>query len=361
MSGICRLLALFVFCTGCTSTKVRLPAKQSPPPQGKQRIALIGIRGPDDISRAAHDGLVAVINESPNYQLFECPEAGLSRGRAVPTPLAVKLQQGRMLGANLLLEGAIKARIDKNEMGRSVSFGDPTLIVTLSVKLFDVETGQITFNDSVTESMKDDFDIGPRGSGSVETISIRLAESCSKSMADRITENMGPIELELAGATFGKHASHLRSGIAAAQAENWPLAQGYFQRALAEKPKSHEALYNLGVSHEALGQYAEAARLYKLAGEKKNQAPYRMAARRAQRAEQEIILAMAKAQRVAMLAQQTHQHHQQQPGPAPPNLGGQFSAGPPVASGRAAAYFHGRPVYVGRTGSGPIRRLPPVW
>ncbi|MFP6665965.1 MAG: tetratricopeptide repeat protein [Pirellulales bacterium] len=162
----------------------------------------------------------------------------------------------------------------------------------------------------------------------------------------------------MAGATFGKHASHLRSGIAAAQAENWPLAQGYFQRALAEKPKSHEALYNLGVSHEALGQYAEAARLYKLAGEKKNQAPYRMAARRAQRAEQEIILAMAKAQRAAMLAQQTHQH---QPGPAPPKFGGQFSAGPPVASGRAAAYFHDRPVYVGRTGSGPIRRLPPVW
>jgi tetratricopeptide (TPR) repeat protein len=352
---IITLLIVSIAAAGCTSTKVRLPAKPSPAPQGHQRVALMGIRGSNDMAQAVHEDLVVAINAAPNYQLVEVPSAALLSRNAAPTPLPVKLQQGRMLRANLLLEGTIKSHMDNNGMSGSISFGDPTLVVTFTAKLFDVETGQIAFNDSVTQSMKDDFDSDPTSFDSVEGVSVRLAKKCAEIMTERITGNAKPIELELASARFGKGASHLRRGIEAAQESNWPLAQGYFQRALDEDPDSHEALYNLGVTHEALGQYANAVRHYKSAAERKDSGTYRAAARRAQRAEQEIILAMAKAQRT-LLAQRPHH-----PTAPASHHGGPFFAGPPVHPGPPSPHFAGHPGYPGPGESKAVRRLPPIW
>jgi hypothetical protein len=331
---------------GCASTKVTLPPKSSAiAPQG-QRVAFMGISGPSDLADVAHASLTAKINESGAYQVVEVPAAVMIAQPVSASPLPVKLQQGRMLGAEVLLQGQIKSALDTNSIGGSISFGDPTLKVTLTVELIDVETGGTITREAVTKSFQGEFENNSKSAKSVSGVSTKLAQQCADEIVERLTGSNQPIEVSLANSTFRKGSGKLKEGIEAAQSADWDTARAHFLRALADDPDSHEAMYNLGVVSEALGNNAEALRYYDAAAKKKDSEQYRDAANRAKNREREALLAWTKAQRAAKPAYQQFPVQSLDPN----QFGPQMIHRPP--NGVA---------YPTRNGVAEIRRLPQAW
>ncbi len=323
---------------GCASTKVTLPPRSlAIAPQG-QRVALIGINGQPDLADAARTCLAEKINQSGAYQVVEAPATVMTGQPVSSAPLPVKLQQGRMLGAELLLQGHVKSALDNNSLGGSIAFGDPTLNVTLTVELIDVETGATIAREAVTKSLQGEFERNSKSSNSVGSVSARLAQQCAEVIVERLTMSNQPVEVELASSTFHKGSGKLKEGIEAAQSADWSTAEAHFLRALADDPGNHEALYNLGVVNEALGNNAEALKYYNAAAKKKDSQQYRDAANRAKNRERETLLAWTKAQRAAQPVVQ------QLPPPQGPNAGPQ--------------QFAQWPAYQSQYAAPEIRRLP---
>lgn len=327
------ILFVLICCgvAGCASTKVTLPPRSlAIAPQG-QRVALMGIGGQPELADVAHTSLAAKINESGAYQVVEVPAAVMIAQPISASPLPVKLQQGRMLGAQILLQGQIKSALDTNSLGGSISFGDPTLNVTLTVELIDVETGGAINRETVTKSFQGEFENNSKSANSVSGVSTRLAQQCAEEVVERLTKSNQPVEVALASSTFRKGSGKLKDGIEAAQSADWSTAEAHFLRALADDPDSHEAMYNLGVVYEALGNNAEALKFYNAAAKKKDSAQYRDAANRAKNREREALLAWTKAQRAAQPVVQ------QFPPPRGPNVGRHQFAQQPMFPSQYAA------------------------
>lgn len=334
------LVLICLVISGCASTKVTLPPSGLAVATQGGRVALIGIRGNQELTEVAQTRLIEKINESGAYQLVEVPSAVTIAQPISTSPLPVKLQQGRMLGAQMLLEGQIKSALDNHSLGGSIAFGDPTLNVTLTVELIDVDTGGTISRESVTKSFQGEFDRNPKSTNSIQRASARLAQQCAEQVVEQLTRSYQPIEVSLASSTFRIGSGPLREGIEAAQSADWDTARAHFLRALAEDPNSHEALYNLGVVSEALGENAEALKYYAAAAKEKDSPQYRSAANRAKNRERADILAWTKAARAAQPVVQ------QFPRPQVPNVGAQ--------------QFAERPMYPSN-GVAEIRRLPQVW
>jgi len=278
---------------GCRATKVTLPSKTVLLGEEIQRVAVLPFGGADKLTDIATSAFVAQLRNGQVYEVVEAPASiAPASGYADGTTGGSKIQQAQILQAGLLIDGTVGVRWDYHRLGAGIVIGDPTIEVSMEVKVVDVASGQVLVTEQASRSYKGEFESNSKSDFSLRSVQARLVKKCADEIAAKINGDDGTVQVELAEPSYGKASGSVRDGIESAESGSWTVAKMHFEMALKEDPQSHEMMYNLGVAHEALGNFSEANRLYLAAAQLQEKDTYRDAARRVAGAEHKVQLAM---------------------------------------------------------------------
>jgi len=266
-----------------------------------RRLAVLYCAGPKDSGRIAHTTIVSKLVENGYYSLANPAELA----RLAPGPLYDEAGQPNMPVAiqaarHMRLDAILAARVRYRREGGSVpiQFGEPTTTAGVDFELVDVRTGRVLCKDRITASYKGELTDDRTGPTSEQKVLAKLAREASGKVADKIAPHHASLDVQLATPALGQGAGEVRDGNKLARADNWAGAIECWQRALEENSESDEAMYNLGLAYEALGNFGRARQMYSAAVNQADDELYQEALKRVERSAREQQLALAQVHRV---------------------------------------------------------------
>jgi len=294
------------FVTGCATTATMTQLQPaSADVSGVRRLAVLYCEGPEDSGPLAHETMVSTLADSGYFWLVNPAEMD----RFAPAPLYDSDGKANTIAA---IEAAGRMRLDAIliprvryrdeggfDMGGSViQIGDPTVTATVDYELIAIRTGHTLAKGRTTASYKGELTDDRTGPTSRTRVLAKLARDAAVEAARKITPHQRQLDVQLAGATFGKGAGAIRQGNELARQGDWAKAMERWQAALAENPESDAAMYNLGVACEAKNDFGRAYRMYSAAAERSDKDLYQQALARVERSGQERQMALAQINRV---------------------------------------------------------------
>lgn len=292
--------------TGCATTATMTQLQPaSADVSSVRQLAVLYCAGPENFGALAHETMVSALADSEYYWLVN--PANLER--SAPAPLYDSEGKVNTVAA---IEAAGRMRLDAiliprvrfreeggYDMGSTViRIGDPTVTLAVDYQLIDVRTGQTLAEDQTTASYTGELTDDRTGPTSKQKVLAKLVRNAAIEAARKITPHQKQLDVQLAGATFGKGASAIRQGNESAREGDWAKAIEHWQTALAENAESDAAMYNLGLAYEATSHFERAHQMYSAAAERSNEEMYLRALARVEQSGQEHRMAMAQINRV---------------------------------------------------------------
>lgn len=299
------LILLAAGCATTASLKHYQPARTGTAPR---RLVLLDVSGPEDGRLPAQLALERELRRAGIYELAK--ERDLQP--AAPAPLRwpdggwdmpTVLTAARRIGAEGILAAQLRfvdppGAAPLTAAKRGSEF-EPAAQMQYTV--WDVSSGQITISDTVTSELyQGQHDSGTPGPSGDSAVLGKLAAACGADVAQALAPHEATVEVVLATQAWGAGASDLRRGNRAAAADDWAEALRHWSSAILADNGNAAAWYNLGLAHEALGQFEHAKSAYTRADSLQEDEQYRAALARVEEAE--ALFQLAVAQRLRSLA-----------------------------------------------------------
>ncbi len=152
--------------------------------------------------------------------------------------------------------------------------------VSISFQLLDARTGKILAAKAISHDYAGQVTNGDGQLPVRDQLLSQLMNRCADDVLAMLAPHPVPADAPLATVWWADEASDIRSGNAAAQKGDWESAALHYETALKLNPRSHAAMHNLAVAHEARRNYREASRLVEKAIAAGNATMYRTARNR---------------------------------------------------------------------------------
>ncbi len=289
-------------CMGCANqasfTALR-PAEMNV--EGVNSLIVVDFRGLQPHAEMAQAATVAQLYQAQFFRVVDraewervLPPSPYAQAAGAQVDRAV--DAGRRMGVDAVLVADVKPEVNWGaDLGNSAfRLGDPRSTVTIDAQLVDVRTGRVRSNYRVARTIERKID--HEGKYTEENILAGLAERCGSLVAGKLVPHEQTIDVKLSRIYSGNGANEIRKGIGAAQEGRWDKARELWQAAVAKDPKNDAALYNLGVAHEALGQFDRARQCYAQAAGINEKSKYAEAIGRVDKSSQDYHVAMAQKQ-----------------------------------------------------------------
>lgn len=310
-------LALILLLTGCAQTASLTHWHPAEFDTGMHRLVVLDVDGTGDFRQAAQSALERGLGESCIYELVRerdleavAPDR-LRQQDGAPNVPAV-LEAARRMGADGVLATNVRL-IERNgaDFGSvGVRVGDPIVAAELRYALWHAWSGQLVAEDRVfSEFLQGDFSAADTDRKDQANVFRRLAAESGAALVRVLAPHPEPIRVVLRTKAWGAGAHDLAEGNAAAREGAWSAALRCWGSAVLANPESSAAWYNLGLAHEALGQFESACRAYERAFELDEQELYNAALARAEEgAAQSQLVEAQRARHLAWVAQQPSRH-----------------------------------------------------
>jgi len=295
-------LILVVVTAGCTTRNATLQAWRPAEVDlaGVRTVAVLDVTGPSDLGRQTTEALIEQLEQAGELTVVD--QAELNRVAQVSPyfqngapDVRAALQASRQLGVDLLVVGRLDCRINgSSELGATrLSIGSTKYDADLEWKAIDVASGRMRAAKNVAHHESTPPSESPAEDPHPQEMLGRLVRQCGQDAGRAITPHQEPVEVELAGAYWGKGASQVREGNEMAAKGDWETALRCWQLAADENPNSHAAIYNIGLAHEAQQDYEQARLSYAAALRVSQKDTYQQALARVDRAAQQQQLVVA--------------------------------------------------------------------
>ena len=233
------------------------------------RVAILKVYGARDAAKIAHQSLQDEISAMDTMTVVSAE--ALKRASREPLftiearpRMAAARAAARQLGIDALLVARVRF-VDEsgNSLRQSrIVFGDPLVIAEIEYELIDVATGRSRGRHHTTAKYRGEITEDRSSSTSQPKIVQRLVAKCCQEVAKQMTPHEETVQAPLATVGFSAGCSDLRAGNSLAAQSDWRGAQSRWEAAFSANPALHGALYNMGLAHEAQGQFVFAERKY---------------------------------------------------------------------------------------------------
>ncbi|MBP88639.1 MAG: hypothetical protein CMJ64_18315 [Planctomycetaceae bacterium] len=302
LSSVCCLTLAMAGCVQRASFTQLKPARIDTP---IRRLVLLDVTGPESVRAAAQQELVTGLTRSSAYELAgeqDLLSAAPARLRFENGSLNMPaiLEAARRIGAEGVLAPRLRI-IETNgtPFGKiTMRLGDPEVVAAIQYRLLDTRTGFVVEQDTVqSESYKGELDRIASGRTSQSRIFERLAKDSAARVAASLAPHEVPVEVALASQVWGTGAGTLRSGNHAAKNGDWGEAMKQWNDVIQANQENDSAWYNLGLAHEAMGDFQRAHDAYQRAAALKQNELYQGAIARLNVAAEESRVATAQRSR----------------------------------------------------------------
>lgn len=187
----------------------------------------------------------------------------------VDTDEAVKF--GRIAKVDAMIYGTVYVteEVEKKETTVPTPYGSMKIPSTtyrataaINFSMVDVQTSRTIATVTVTRKYdsknKEDKDYYKKYEKNLTAITVKLLEECCAEFVGKISPHQVVVREKL----YGTQTQSAQQGNKFAKAGEYADAIGMYQAGLEEKPDDWEAIFNMGVCHEALGQFSQAEDCY---------------------------------------------------------------------------------------------------
>ncbi len=187
----------------------------------------------------------------------------------VDTDEAVKF--GRIAKVDAMIYGTVyvSEEVQKKKVTVPTPYGSmevpsTTYLATAAINfsMVDVQTSKTIASVTVTRKYdsknKEDKDFYKRYKNNLTAITIRLVEECCEEFIGKIS----PHQVEVREKLYGTRTKSSQQGNKFAKAGEYADAIDMYRAGLEEKPDDWETIFNMGLCHEALGQFGQAVDCY---------------------------------------------------------------------------------------------------
>lgn len=263
---------------------------------GMRRMAFLGIPGDDATSEAARNAVVAALQDNGYYDLVHPRDLQrFARGplydhRGRPN-MNEAVNAARRMGIDLLLAGELRFKQEGAFGAQYPAFGDSTLSAGVEFELVAVRSGQILMKERVISQYTGEFSNHAYASNYRPKVLARLSREAALKVVPKIAPHQATAEVQLAAVGFSVGAAETRKGNRLAAEGKWEDAIRSWEEAVDNNRANHAAMYNLGVGYEAVGEFEQAAKMYRTAVRMSNSPMYQAAIERVEQAGHEHYLA----------------------------------------------------------------------
>ncbi|MDZ7343092.1 MAG: hypothetical protein ONA90_01115 [candidate division KSB1 bacterium] len=238
----------------------------------------LGSKEGKSFQQGARTNVFAVVERSRIEQVMK--EMQLSQAGFIDEAQAA--QVGRMLGVDAIITGNLtvscedrwikEERQDKNKGKYQVNCNKRVAVAGASIRFIKVETGQVIGSKDARNKQEQKKCEGEWGADLPPAEA--TVEKCLQAVATELVNYFAPRfelqKLELAKIEGDEYKRYVETAKKAL--ERYDLDAAYLQCAASveQDPYNHAALYNLGVLHEAVGNYDQAREKYDQAAKLKS-------------------------------------------------------------------------------------------
>jgi hypothetical protein len=264
-------------------------------------LAVLDVRATLDLGEFASESLSSCLQQTAHYELAresllqEYSEIPLRRQDGSPDTKAA-LTAARRMGVDGLLVASLRIKEANGKDYGTVVFrlGDPEILAVAKYELYDVRSGSLVDRNQInSDPYQGELRKTGKGVDSEARVLQHLVREAAEKLSHELAPHESPIEVRLASAMWGAAATEIREGAKKARQGDWSAAATHWNNALREDPENAAALYNLGVAHEALHDFARSMQHYQAALEKSDEPLYRDALERVRQSADHFQLAQA--------------------------------------------------------------------
>jgi tetratricopeptide (TPR) repeat protein len=300
---IAALLGTFSACTSPTRVKLDRWHPVEFNVEGVDSLAVLPIRGRREFVEPARSLLLAELAETRFYTLVD--EQAVARLTPPPSQhgpqysTAQAMEQAQRMGIDAVLAAHLERHVDTGADVGMATFrvGDPTVAVQLTYSLIHAPSGQVMKRDKITKRYNGELQETDNAGEPIDKVTHRLTEECIRELAPQIAAHNESFDVALATGGWGEAGEMVNRGNEAAKAGQWKVAHKHWRAAAENDPSCHQALFNLGVAFEQVGDPEGAAYWYGRAVETDDDATYRAALDRVETRRRTDFLARAQLRR----------------------------------------------------------------